>query len=170
MRAVVSVDVDIEYARTTISIAGYDVKDKTDEEICKMAIKMNDCYAVDTKRICVVDEKQRDLEMIKVRRTDMQRLVNANNLEQKAVSTDDGFMLSEIENAETVMIIPDHPTNGDIQKEILTDFAFENLGDTVIGERFEPYCHLQFSKEWWDTPYKQMTKDEREKLEEEKEL
>ncbi len=100
----------------------------------------------------------------------MKRLVDANNLEQKALSTDDGFMLSEIEDAETVMTIPDQPTNGDIQKAILTDFAFEDLGDTVIGKRFNPYCHLQFSKEWWDAPYKQMTKDEREKPEEEREL
>lgn len=65
MRATVTVDVDVKYARTALSIAGYDVEDKTDEEICEMAIKMNDCYAVDTKRICWVDEKQSDLEMIK---------------------------------------------------------------------------------------------------------
>lgn len=65
MRAIAIVDVDIKYARTALSIAGYDVKDKTDEEICKMAIKMNDCYAVDTKRICCIDEKQSDFEMIK---------------------------------------------------------------------------------------------------------
>ena len=51
MRATVTVDVDIKYARIALSIAGYDVKDKTDEEVCEMAIKMNDCYAVKTEKI-----------------------------------------------------------------------------------------------------------------------
>ena len=51
MKATVTVDVDIKNARTALSIAGYDVKDKTDEEICEMAIKMNDCYAVKTEKI-----------------------------------------------------------------------------------------------------------------------
>lgn len=51
MKATVTVVVNIEHARTTLMIAGYDVSDKTDEEICEMAIKMNDCYAVDTQEI-----------------------------------------------------------------------------------------------------------------------
>ncbi len=58
MKATVTVDVDIKYARTALSIAGYDVKDKTDEEICEMAIKMNDCYAVDTQEITWDDTKE----------------------------------------------------------------------------------------------------------------
>lgn len=51
MRATVTVDVEPKYARTALFIAGYDVKDKTDEEICEIAIKMNDCYAVKTENI-----------------------------------------------------------------------------------------------------------------------
>ena len=51
MRATVTVDVEPKYARTALSIAGYDVNNKTDEEICEMAIKMNDCYAVETENI-----------------------------------------------------------------------------------------------------------------------
>lgn len=58
MRATVTVDVDIKYARIALSIAGYDVKDKTDEEICEMAIKTNDCYAVDTQEITWDDTKE----------------------------------------------------------------------------------------------------------------
>ncbi len=55
MRATVTVDVDIKYARIALSIAGYDVKNKTDEEILEMAIKMNDSYAVETEKIDIVD-------------------------------------------------------------------------------------------------------------------
>jgi hypothetical protein len=58
MKATVTVDVDVKYARTALSIAGYDVNDKTDEEICEMAIKMNDCYAVNTQEIALDDTKE----------------------------------------------------------------------------------------------------------------
>lgn len=44
MRATVTVDVDIKHARTALMIAGYDVSDKTDEEICENE-------AIDTKQI-----------------------------------------------------------------------------------------------------------------------
>lgn len=60
MKATVTVDVDIKHARTALMIAGYDVNDKTDEEICEMAIKMNDCYAVETENI-VLGTSQPDL-------------------------------------------------------------------------------------------------------------
>lgn len=51
MKAVVTVDVDLKYARTALGIAGYNVEHKTDQEILEMAIRMNDCYAVNTLEI-----------------------------------------------------------------------------------------------------------------------
>ena len=66
MRATVTVDVDIKHARTALMIAGYDVSDKTDEEICEMAIKMNDCYAVDTKEITWDDKKETQKEVLDI--------------------------------------------------------------------------------------------------------
>lgn len=51
MKAVVTVDVDLKHARISLGIAGYDVEHKTDQEILEMAIRMNDCYAVNTLEI-----------------------------------------------------------------------------------------------------------------------
>ena len=64
MRATVTVDVDIKHARTALMIAGYDVDNKTDEEICEMAIKMNDCYAVDTQKIAWDDKQKETLNIL----------------------------------------------------------------------------------------------------------
>ena len=51
MKATVTVDVEPKHARIALRIAGFDVDNKSDEKICEMAIKMNDCYAVETKNI-----------------------------------------------------------------------------------------------------------------------
>lgn len=51
MKATVTVDVNPKFAKTALTIAGFDVDGKSNEEICEMAIKMNDCYAVDTENI-----------------------------------------------------------------------------------------------------------------------
>lgn len=51
MKAIVTVEVEPKYARRALIIAGFDVDNKSDKEICEMAIKMNDCYAVETKNI-----------------------------------------------------------------------------------------------------------------------
>ena len=51
MKAVVTVDVDLKYARTALGLAGYNVEHKTDQEILEMAIRKNDCYADNTLEI-----------------------------------------------------------------------------------------------------------------------
>jgi len=59
MRAIVTVDVDINNARKSLEVAGYyDVRGKTDEEVCKIAIKMNDCYAVNTQEIKICENAE----------------------------------------------------------------------------------------------------------------
>ncbi|MBR3104807.1 MAG: hypothetical protein IKH46_13425 [Lachnospiraceae bacterium] len=67
MQATVTVDVDIKYARTALRMAGFKVDGKSDEEICEMAIKRNDCYAVETKNIALetqkTDTEDKDLEI-----------------------------------------------------------------------------------------------------------
>ncbi len=65
MKAVVTVDVNPKYARTALEIAGYYVRGKSDKEICKMAIQMNDCYAVKTERIDIensIDNERKEDE------------------------------------------------------------------------------------------------------------
>ena len=57
MQATVTVDVDIKYARIALRMAGFKVDGRSDEEICEMAIKRNDCYAVETKNIALETQK-----------------------------------------------------------------------------------------------------------------
>lgn len=49
--------------------------------------------------------------------------------------------------------IPKKATKGDMARAMLSDFTFEDFGDTIIAKRFYPYCHLQFSRKWWDAPF-----------------
>ena len=58
MRATVTVDVEPIHARIVLRMAGFDVDSKSDEEICAMAIKMNNYYAVDTQEIILDDAKE----------------------------------------------------------------------------------------------------------------
>ena len=51
MKANVIVDVDPKFAKIALTIAGFNVDGKSNEEICEMAIKMNDYYAVKTENI-----------------------------------------------------------------------------------------------------------------------
>lgn len=51
MKANVTVDVNPKFAKTALTIAGFNVDGKSNEEICEMTIKMNDCYAVETENI-----------------------------------------------------------------------------------------------------------------------
>lgn len=46
-------------------------------------------------------------------------------------------------------------TNGDFVQAMHPDFKYQFLGDTVIAEKFEPFCHLQFSRKWWNAPFKE---------------
>lgn len=82
MKAVVTVDVNPKYARTALELAGYDVREKSDEEICKMAIQMNDCYAVKTEQISIEkpidnDKKEDETEIAtKIPNKKIHRLTN----------------------------------------------------------------------------------------------
>ena len=62
MQATVTVDVNIEHARTALRMAGFKVDGRSDEEICEMAIKRNDCYAVETKNIVLETQRTEDIE------------------------------------------------------------------------------------------------------------
>lgn len=41
-------------------------------------------------------------------------------------------------------------TNGENIKSTLHDFTFEEFGDTISGERYSPYCKVQFDRSWWN--------------------
>ena len=58
-----------------------------------------------------------------------------------------------MQKTEDVTAIFENMTNGDVQKLILSDFEFENLGDVVIGKRYYPYCKVQFDMRWWNSLY-----------------
>ena len=44
-------------------------------------------------------------------------------------------------------------TNGNMVKKMFPDFEVKELGDTVLLERYEPYCRMQFSREYWNAQY-----------------
>ena len=48
-------------------------------------------------------------------------------------------------------------TNGEKMIEVLHDFNFEEFGDTISGERYSPYCKVQFDRSWWNSEYKEPT-------------
>lgn len=51
MKATVSVDVEPNHARMMLRIAGFNIDEKNDKEVCEMAIRMNDSYGVKTESI-----------------------------------------------------------------------------------------------------------------------
>ena len=68
MQATVIVDVNIEHARTALRMSGFKVDGRSDEEICEMAIKRNECYAVETKNIVLEAQRTEDMETDKEER------------------------------------------------------------------------------------------------------
>ncbi len=57
------------------------------------------------------------------------------------------------------VVIPEDATNGDVLLAAFPGLEVKQLGDTVTAERFEPYCKMQFSSEWWNTPYNEEQRD-----------
>lgn len=53
------------------------------------------------------------------------------------------------------IVIPEGATNGDMVKVVFPNFE-ENVTivcDTILLERYMPYCKMQFHRDWWDSPY-----------------
>ena len=63
-------------------------------------------------------------------------------------------MLHAIKNG---IPLPNNPTNGDMVKAVFPNFEEDVtiVGDTILLERYMPYCKMQFHRDWWDAPYKE---------------
>ena len=70
----------------------------------------------------------------------------------------DGFD-DDIHKIFASITLPDNPTNGDMITTLFPDAKITITGDTVIIERFEPYCKCQFSVDWWNALYVKPAED-----------
>jgi len=84
------------------------------------------------------------------------RLINADKFDvlsytEKSKDFTEGveFVVDQIDNAETIIQLPDNPTNGDIIAALFPDVIKDRLDVEV--EMDGTIC---FSTEWWDAPYK----------------
>lgn len=86
-----------------------------------------------------------------------QRLIDANDLINNAMAKTFGLRICDIDDAQTILTIPDNPTNGDMVKAIFPDTEIEEIGDegairsiaVSIG-----YGTSYFALDWWNAPYK----------------
>ena len=71
-----------------------------------------------------------------------------------SLETDEVYQL-EYENPNSVLTIPDNPTNGDM---IRTMFPKWKIIEHELAFRIYPYgndsAYFFFDKKWWDAPYK----------------
>ncbi len=61
---------------------------------------------------------------------------------------------ARIMNAEEQIVRYEGATNGDMVLATFPhQFEVRQFGDTVILERFEPHCKMQFHIDWWNAAY-----------------
>ncbi len=62
-------------------------------------------------------------------------------------------ILNAVKNGTPIL---DNTTNSDVLKKVFPDFEEDitPIGDTLILERYTPYCKMQLHKDWLDAPYK----------------
>ncbi len=91
------------------------------------------------------------------------RLIDANKTIKDGI--DKGFCdwYDEIKYAETVLTIPDNPTNGDMIKALFPGAKIDANVYTYVIEVKLPYhtkhdTGLLFDKDWWNAPYTGLNK------------
>lgn len=92
------------------------------------------------------------------------RLIDANKfeivaLQGKSEEFIDGvqWVLEQIDSAETVLTIPEQPTNGSVLQAMFPKWKITVLKDRVqvISEDFS--FRNEYSLDWWNAPYKENT-------------
>ena len=80
----------------------------------------------------------------------MQRLIDISELSPYPIDITDlpgdkcliAYLADDVDNAPTVLTIPDNPTNGNMVKTVFDDYGYN-----LIKERLEHF-------KWWNAPYK----------------
>ena len=98
----------------------------------------------------------------------MQRLINANDLEVMPIDITDlpydkclmVYYAEDVDNAPTVLEIPDNPTNGDIIKAMFPQAKIYQSGG-YTNCNFKGGTFLEDKRsEWWNAPYKPQESEE----------
>ena len=98
-----------------------------------------------------------------------QRLIDANKIEYEKIyvypTGNSNYKecvgkSAKIREAETVLTIPENPTNGDMIKALFPNGVI-SYGRTRVYYSHYPNGTFDFRKDWWDAPYKsEVTKNE----------
>lgn len=86
-----------------------------------------------------------------------QRLIDANDLINNAMAKTFGLRICDIDDAQTILTIPDNPTNGDMIKAIFPDTEIEGNGGEGAIQSIAVnigYGTSYFALDWWNAPYK----------------
>ena len=93
------------------------------------------------------------------------RLINTDLLEIETQSLEDVgqgeiqfYSVEQIDNAPTVLTIPDNPTNGQMLMALFPDIEIITTLVDPLGNEHILIClnhiDIQMSLEWWNSPYK----------------
>lgn len=88
-----------------------------------------------------------------------QRLINANDLINNAMTKTFGLRVCDIDNAQTILVIPENPTNGDMIKAIFLNAPIDTeLYTNYVMVKLDYHTQydggLMFDKDWWNAPYR----------------
>ena len=87
----------------------------------------------------------------------MKRLIDANELTNSPVAKTFGIRTIDVDNAPTVLTIPNNPTNGDMIKAMFPNIHIEEGSKYVLLE--SEYDNVAIWNSWWNAPYKKGGKD-----------
>ena len=88
------------------------------------------------------------------------RLIDANELDDSlGISDRDIEFHHMLEEAETVLTIPENPTNGDMIKALFPDISITEIGG---GATIVVANDYRFNSTWWNAPYTGLNKSEPE--------
>lgn len=82
-----------------------------------------------------------------------QRLIDANKLINNARAKTFGLRICDIDNAQTILAIPDNPTNGDMIKAMFPNIEMWGESKNTLNYSLGGMIH-RVLKSWWNAPYK----------------
>ena len=87
----------------------------------------------------------------------MQRLIDVDKLINDGINKGFCDWWHEIKNAETVLEIPDNPTNGDMIKAMFPKCEIMSEDDRFYHIELDSYLPTPIFKNWWNAEYKEPT-------------
>lgn len=82
-----------------------------------------------------------------------QRLIDANDLINNAMAKTFGLRICDIDDAQTILTIPDNPTNGDMIKAMFPNIEMWGESKNTLNYSLGGMIH-RVLKSWWNAPYK----------------